>query len=140
MNPLFKLFVKVHVWLYQSSGGRRGSSMRGQRVLLLTTVGNKSGKSRTVPVVPFVDGAQTYVMASLAGAPQHPAWYLNLQKTPQVDVQLGAEKYKARAVTVPEGPDRDAIWKRMTDLMPNFAEYQTKTTRVIPLVRLERQA
>ena len=140
VNPLFKLFVKGHVWLYQSSGGRRGSTMQGRKVLLLTTVGNKSGKSRTVPVVPFFEGTETYVIASLGGAPQHPAWYKNLLANPDVGVQIGADKWRARATSVDEGPERDRLWKAIVEQMPNFGEYQKKTSRVIPVVRLARQA
>jgi deazaflavin-dependent oxidoreductase (nitroreductase family) len=140
VNPLFKLFVQGHVWLYQTSGGRRGSTMGGRKVLLLTTVGNKSGKSRTVPVVPFFDGGETYVIASMGGAPAHPAWYKNLRANPEVGVQLGGEKWRARAVAVDEGPERDRLWKAIVEQMPNFGTYQEKTTRVIPVVRLARQA
>ena len=140
VNPLFKLFVKGHVWLYQSSGGRRGSTMQGRKVLLLTTVGNKSGKSRTVPVVPFFDNGETYVMASMGGAPEHPAWYKNLRAHPEVGVQVGPDKWQARAVTVDEGPERDRLWKGIVAQMPNFGQYQQKTTRLIPVVRLVRQA
>jgi deazaflavin-dependent oxidoreductase (nitroreductase family) len=140
VNPLFKLFVKGHVWLYQSSGGRRGGTMRGRKILLLTTVGNKSGQKRTVPVVPFFDGGETYVIASMGGAPQHPAWYKNLSAKPDVDVQLGAEKWRAHAVALEEGPERDRLWKAIVAEMPNFGEYQGKTTRVIPVVHLVREA
>jgi deazaflavin-dependent oxidoreductase (nitroreductase family) len=140
VNPLFKLIVKGHVWLYESSGGRRGSNMRGRKVLLLTTVGNKSGQMRTVPVVPFFDGSETYVIASMGGAPEHPAWYRNLSANPDVGVQLGSEKWRARAVVVDEGPERDRLWKGITEQMPNFGEYQKKTSRVIPVVRLVKQA
>jgi deazaflavin-dependent oxidoreductase (nitroreductase family) len=140
MNALFKLFVKGHVWLYQSSGGRRGNTMQGRKVLLLTTVGNKSGKPRTVPVVPFFDNGETYVIASMGGAPQHPAWYKNLLAHPEVGVQLGPDKWQARALTVDEGPERDRLWKAVVAQMPNFGQYQEKTTRVIPVVRLVRQA
>ena len=140
MNPLLKLFVKGHVWLYQSSGGRRGSTMQGRKLLLLTTVGNKSGQSRTVPVVPFFDGGETYVMASMGGAPQHPAWYKNLSAKPDVEVQIGADRWKARAEVVPEGAERDRLWKKIAQEMPNFGKYQEKTSRVIPVVRLVKQA
>ena len=140
MNPLFKLFVKGHVWLYQSSGGRRGSTMGGMKILLLTTTGSKSGQPRTVPVVPLFDNGETYVIASMGGAPQHPAWYKNLTAKPEIEVQLGAEKWRARAVVVEEGPERDRLWKAIVEQMPNFGEYQKKTTRVIPVVRLVREA
>jgi deazaflavin-dependent oxidoreductase (nitroreductase family) len=137
VNPLFKLFVKTQVWLYQSSGGRRGSTMRGRKVLLLTTVGRKTGKERTVPVVPFFDDGQTYVIASMGGAPQHPAWYFNLQANPDVGVQLGADKWRARAIPV-EGETRDRLWKSIVQQMPDFGTYQQKTSRVIPVIKLEK--
>jgi deazaflavin-dependent oxidoreductase (nitroreductase family) len=140
VNPLFKLIVKGHVWLYQSTGGRRGSTMQGRKILLITTVGNKSGQARTVPVVPFFDGGETYVIASMGGAPDHPAWYRNLVANPEVGVQVGAETWRARAVPVQEGPERDRLWKGIVEQMPNFGEYQKKTSRVIPVVRLSRQA
>jgi len=113
--------------------------MQGRKVLLLTTVGNKSGKPRTVPVVPFFDGGETYVIASMGGAPQHPAWYKNLRAHPEVDVQLGSEKWRARAVGMEDGPERERLWKSITEQMPNFGKYQEKTSRVIPVVRLVRQ-
>jgi len=137
VNPLFKLFVKVHVWLYQVSGGRRASTMGGRKILLLTTVGKKTGKARTVPVVPFFDGGETYVIASMGGAPQHPAWYLNLKANPDVGVQIGADKWRAKAVPV-EGETRDRLWKGIVEQMPNFGKYQEKTSRVIPVVRIEK--
>lgn len=139
MPLLFKLFVKGHVALYKASGGHLGSKMQGMKVLLLTTTGNKSGKPRTVPVVPFVDGPTTYVMASMGGAPQNPAWYANLHKNPEVTVQMGSDVYRAKAVTLAEGAERDAVWQRIVAALPNFGEYQKKTTRVIPVVRLDRQ-
>jgi len=139
VNPLFKLFVKGHVWLYQSSGGRRGATMGGRKILLLTTTGSKTGKPRTVPVVPFFDGGETYVIASMGGAPEHPAWYKNLRANPEVGVQVGPDQWKARAVVVDEGADRDRLWNKIATEMPNFGEYQKKTTRVIPVVRLARQ-
>lgn len=139
MSPLFKLFVKGHVWLYKSSGGKRGRSIGGMPVLLLTTRGRKSGAQRTVPVVPFIEGGETYVIASMGGQPQHPAWFFNLQANPGVEVQVGSEHWHARAeVLAPE--QRSDIWQRITAAMPNFGAYQKKTSRVIPVVRLVREA
>jgi deazaflavin-dependent oxidoreductase (nitroreductase family) len=138
MNPLFRLFVKGHVWLYQTSGGKRGKTIGGLPVLLLTTRGRKSGAQRTVPVVPFIDGGQTYVIASMGGQPQHPAWFFNLKADPEVEVQIGHERWRARAEILPPEPRAD-IWPRITAAMPNFGEYQKKTSRVIPVVRLARQ-
>ena len=139
MNPLFKAFVKGHVWLYKSSGGRRGASMNGRKLILLTTVGKRSGQPRTVPVVPFIDGKEMYVMASMAGSPTDPAWFNNLVANPDVQVQLGSETWHARAVPL-QGPERDRVWNKVVADMANFGEYQKKTSRVIPVVRLDRQA
>jgi F420H(2)-dependent quinone reductase len=137
MNPIFKLFVKGHIWLYKTTGGKRGTSMAGMPVLLLTTRGRKSGAARTVPVVAFADDGQTYVIASMGGQPQHPAWFFNLEANPDVEVQLGPEHWRSRAEILP--PERRAeIWPRITAKYPNFGEYQKKTSRVIPVVRLPR--
>jgi deazaflavin-dependent oxidoreductase (nitroreductase family) len=137
MNLLARLFVKGHVVLYQSSDGKRGGMMRGMPVLLLTTRGRKSGRERTVPVVPHRDGDTLYVIASMGGAPQNPAWYVNLKANPEVGVQLGANKFRARAQTLEE-PERARIWAQITAAMPNFADYQKRTSRIIPVVRLVR--
>jgi deazaflavin-dependent oxidoreductase (nitroreductase family) len=138
MNPLFKLVVKGHVWLYKASGGKRGASIKGKPLVLLTTRGRKSGEQRTVPVVAFVEGAETYVVASMGGQPQHPAWFFNLEAHPEVDVQLGPQHFRARAEILPNA-QRAEIWPRITASMPQFAGYQRKTTRVIPVVHLVRE-
>ena len=138
MNPLFRLFVKGHVWLYRSSGGKRGAAIGGMPVVLLTTRGRKSGTPRTVPVVQFSENGQSYVIASMGGQPQHPGWFFNLAANPDVEVQVGPERWRARAEVLPQ-EQRAGIWPRITAAMPNFAEYQKKTTRVIPVVRLIRQ-
>ena len=139
MNPLFKLVVKGHVWLYKASGGKRGATIKGMPVLLLTTRGRKSGEQRTVPVVPFIENGNTYVIASMGGQPQHPAWFFNLEADPKVHVQIGPEHWNARAEVLPL-EQRAPIWSRIIAAMPNFGQYQTKTSRVIPVVRLVREA
>jgi len=139
MNPLLKLFVKGHVALYKGSGGRLGTTLGGRKLILLTTVGSKSGKERTVPVVPFFDGGDMFVMASMGGSPTHPAWYTNLRAHPEVQVQFGPEQWRAKAAPV-EGEERNRLWARITAEMPNFGEYQKKTSREIPVVRLVRLA
>src|SRR5271155_5050271 len=97
MPLFFKLFVRTHVLLYQLTGGKLGGTMRGGKVLLLTTTGRKSGQARTVPVAPYLEGDDVYVIASMAGAPENPAWFGNLTAKPEVDVQLGPDKWHARA-------------------------------------------
>ena len=139
MNPLLRLFVKGHVLLYKASGGKHGASISGMPVLLLTTRGRKSGVSRTVPVVRFVDGEQTYVIASMGGQPQHPSWFFNLEANPAVEVQFGPERWRARAEVL-SSDQRARVWSRIIAVMPNFGEYQKKTSRVIPVVRLMRES
>lgn len=135
---LFKIFNAAHVWLYRSSGGKRGARMKGHDIVLLTTKGRKTGAQRTVPVVSFVDGTDRIVIASKAGAPQHPAWFLNLEANPDVTVQLGPDSYRAKAV-IPDRAERDRLYQRAVSEMPAFGNYEKKTDRVIPVVRLVRQ-
>ena len=137
MNPLFKLFTAAHIRLYRATSGRIGSSMMGARILLLTTVGNKSGQPRTVPLMTFAAGGKDYIVASAGGAPGDPAWYKNLKARPEVTVQLGARVFTARAVTAPEA-ERDRIFGGIAARMKNFASYEKKAApRKIPIVRLD---
>ena len=123
--------------MYRSSGGKRGATMAGMPVLLLTTRGRKTGKTRTVPVVSFVEGDQTYVIASMGGQPQNPAWFFNLEVHPEVEVQFGQDHWQARAEVL-SAEERASIWPKITTKFPNFGEYQQKTKRVIPVIRLAR--
>lgn len=134
---VFKLFVRAQSTLYRLSGGKLASTMRGQKIILLTTRGRKTAAKREVPLVPYIEGDSVYVIASMGGAPAHPAWYLNLAANPDVEVQRGSDRYKARAVVLGE-PERTQIWQRLTQQMPGFADYQRKTSRVIPVVKLAR--
>lgn len=136
---LFQIVTAAHVWLYRSSGGRRGARIKGKDIVLLTTKGRKTGADRTVPVVSFVDGTDRIVIASKGGAPEHPAWFLNLEKNPDVTVQLGPEVYRAKAV-VANPAERDRLFRKAVSEMPQFGEYEKKTSRVIPVVRLVRAA
>ena len=138
MNPLFKTFVGTHVALYKISGGRIGGTMFGGKVLLLTTTGNKSGKKRTVPVMYFENDGHRYVVASFGGAPVHPAWYKNMEKHPEVTVQVGRERFDAKSEVV-EGEERARVWQQVVREMPQFEGYKKKIGdggRQIPVVRL----
>lgn len=138
MNIIGRLFIRGHVLLYRFSGGRLGRTMRGHSVVFLTTRGRKTGAKRQVPVMPLTEGDTLYVIASLGGAPHHPAWFHNLRADPNVEVQRGSERWRARAVVLPR-EERDRMWRRVVDAMPGFAAHQTKTERVIPIVQLLRQ-
>ena len=96
--------------------------------LLLTTTGRKSGKQLTMPLIYGVDGKDYVIVASKGGAPEHPAWYLNLQANPQVDLQVADKKCRAVAQTA-TGEERKHLWDMMTKVYPPYPDYQTRTTR-----------
>lgn len=106
---------------------------KGAPVLLLTTTGARSGKARVTPLTYTRDSNRYVVLASKLGAPEHPAWYHN----PVVTVEVGPERFQARASVV-EGSERNRLFDAHATIMPNFAEYQRRTTRVIPVVILDR--
>jgi deazaflavin-dependent oxidoreductase (nitroreductase family) len=132
------LFGEEHVRRYIETDGEEGYIWReGSPILLLTTTGRKSGKEHTMPLIfGEADGSQVLV-ASRGGAPEHPAWYLNLEANPEVGVQVKADTFRARARTT-EGEERERLWKMMNEIWPHYDEYQTKTTRQIPVVVLDR--
>ncbi len=136
---MFKLVSATHVALFRASRGRIGSTMMNNQVLLLTTTGNKSGKPRTVPVMRFDEDGRRFVVASKGGAPEHPAWFKNLQKTPAATVEVPGERYQARAEVL-AGDERARVWKLVVERAPNFAEYEKKAAgkREIPVVELKR--
>lgn len=106
-------------------------------MMLLTTTGAKSGRTLTSPLVYTKDGDRMVIIASKGGAPNNPAWYHNVVANPKVTVEVGTEKFTANA-RVTEGEERDRLFKAQADRMPNFNEYQQKTSRVIPVIVLER--
>lgn len=122
---------------FRANGGKVTGVFERAPLLLLTTTGAKSGRRRTTPVVFTRDGDRLVVIASKGGAPTHPAWYHNLVANPTVTVELPTETFDARA-TVATGAERERLYQAQAALMPNFTEYQEKTTREIPVVVLER--
>ncbi len=107
-------------------------------MVLLTTTGAKSGNPHTTPLVYLQDGDRIVVFASMAGAPTNPAWYHNLVAHPDAKVEVGKDQYAVKA-EVTSGDERNALFRRQAALMPAFAEYETKTTRTIPVVVLRKQ-
>jgi deazaflavin-dependent oxidoreductase (nitroreductase family) len=112
-------------------------SSEGAPLLLLTTTGAKSGKTRVNPMMYLLDGGTVHVFASKAGQPTNPDWYHNLVAHPAVTVEIGTERFDAVARVV-TGQERDRIFARQVELYPGFAEYQEKVSRAIPVVALER--
>jgi deazaflavin-dependent oxidoreductase (nitroreductase family) len=132
------LFGEEHVRRYIETDGEEGYIWReGSTILLLTTTGRKSGKELTMPLIFGEDGGSRVLVASRGGAPEHPGWYLNLEANPEVGVQVKGDTFRARARTA-EGEERERLWKMMNEIWPHYDEYQTKTTRQIPVVVLDR--
>jgi proline iminopeptidase len=131
------LFGPEHVERYIETDGEEGHIWReGSTVLLLTTTGRKTGTQSTTPLIYGMDGDNPVIVASKGGAPEHPGWYRNLTKNPEVEVQIKGERFRARARTA-EGEERDRLWLLLNEIWPHYAEYQTKTEREIPVVVLE---
>jgi deazaflavin-dependent oxidoreductase (nitroreductase family) len=132
------LFGQEHVRRYRETDGEEGYTWReGSKILLLTTAGRNSGNETTTPLIFGLDGDNPVIVASKGGAPDHPGWYKNLSKTPEVGVQIKGETFRARARDA-EGEERDRLWRMMNGEWPHYDEYQEKTDRAIPVVVLER--
>lgn len=123
---------------FRTNGGKVGGPFEGAPLLLLTTTGAKSGKHHTSPVMYLPDGGRLFIFASKAGAPTNPDWYHNLVAHPDATVEVGTETFAVKA-TVTSGEERDRLYAQQAKLYPGFADYQTKTTRKIPVVALERK-
>jgi F420H(2)-dependent quinone reductase len=114
------------------SGSTEGTDMKGKPLILLTTVGAKTGKLRKTPLMRVEHNGEYAIVASLGGAPKHPVWYHNVRKNPRVDLQDGPvnKEYEAREVF---GDEKATWWERAVEAFPDYAEYQTKTDRQIPV-------
>jgi deazaflavin-dependent oxidoreductase (nitroreductase family) len=132
-------FNKSIIEEFRANAGQVGGPFAGAPVVLITTKGAKSGQTRINPLVglPQEDGT-VYIFASKGGAPRNPDWYYNLVAHPEVEVEFGEEHYAATATPI-TGAERDRIYARQKEAMPQFAEYEEKTTRTIPVVALIRQ-
>jgi deazaflavin-dependent oxidoreductase (nitroreductase family) len=117
---------------YMESGGTEGTELQGKPVILLTTIGAKSGKIRKTPLMRVENGGEYAIVASLGGAPKNPVWYHNVKANPRVELQDGTvtKDYEAREVS---GDERATWWERAVAAWPDYANYQTKTDRQIPV-------
>ncbi|MBA4863149.1 nitroreductase family deazaflavin-dependent oxidoreductase [Streptomyces sp. PSKA54] len=132
-------WAREQVELYESSGGTEGTTMRGKPVVVLTTRGARTGKIRKTPLMRVEHDGTYAVVASLGGAPSHPVWYHNIVADPRVELQDGPvrQDMTAREVT---GKEKAVWWERAVEAWPDYAEYQKKTDRVIPVFVLEPAA
>lgn len=136
MQTLLKPIGNFHAWLYRVSGGRFGGQMVGAPVVLLTTRGRKTGQARTIPLLYLKDEDKVIIVASKGGFPVHPAWYLNLQANPQVEVQIGSERKKMRAETA-SAELKAKYWPELVAMYAGYRGYQARTERDIPVVILQ---
>ncbi len=132
-----KEFNKTTIDEFRANGGVVGGQFAGIPLLLLTTTGAKTGLTRVNPLAYMNHGDRHIIIASYAGAPTNPPWYYNLLSNPEVSVEMGSERFTAKADVLDE-PERTELYAKMAGIIPVFSEYQSKTTRVIPVVALTR--
>ena len=129
-------FVSDQVETYERSGGAEGNTMGGKPVIILTTKGAKSGKIRKTPLMRVEHDGRYAVVASKGGAPEHPVWYHNIAANPDVELQDGPDRRDYRAHEA-AGDEKAQWWDRAVEAWPDYAEYQKKTDREIPVFVLE---
>jgi deazaflavin-dependent oxidoreductase (nitroreductase family) len=134
----YRWFTKLHRKCYEITDGRLGAQLAGRPIALLYTVGCKSGQIRSIPLVYYdLDKDGIIVLASNNGSPKPPAWWLNLQKTPEIDVQIGRKKQRLRAEEV-DDQRRLELWPQMVKANALIAGYPAKSGRKIPIILLRR--
>jgi deazaflavin-dependent oxidoreductase (nitroreductase family) len=131
-EPSTSDWARENAELYMASGGTEGTELKGKPVILLTTVGAKTGKLRKTPLMRVEHNGEYAVVASLGGAPKNPVWFHNVVKHPRVELQDGAATgdYEAREVF---GEEKASWWRRAVEVWPDYADYQRKTDRQIPV-------
>jgi len=130
-----KWTTKLHAAVYRATGGRIGGRMVSSPVLLLVTTGRRTGEQRTTPLLYLQDGDDFAIVASNGGAPKHPFWWLNLQANPEAKVEIGGKKFRVRASEA-VWEERRRLWERLVGMYPPYEDYQRRTDRTIPVVRL----
>lgn len=125
-----------HVRVYRETNGEKGYLWNGVPTLLLTTRGRKSGEPRTIAIIYTPHAGSYVIMASKGGSPTHPNWYLNILEAPEVELQIKADRFKARARTA-ESSERELLWAEAVKTWPNYDIYQSRTSRKIPVVVLD---
>jgi deazaflavin-dependent oxidoreductase (nitroreductase family) len=128
-----KLIIKE----FRENAGKVGGPFAGRTLLLLHTIGAKSGEKRINPVAYINDGDRFVIIASKGGAPNNPDWFYNIAANPEVQIEVGTEQLKVMAKITTE-PERTRLYEKMIEMMPGFAEYRLKTKRIIPVILLER--
>jgi deazaflavin-dependent oxidoreductase (nitroreductase family) len=135
-RPVVRIMSRLNTWIYRASGGRiAGRFPGGAPVLLLTTIGRKSGRPQTAPLLYLTDGDRYIVVASLGGMSHNPLWFKNLEANPRVEIEVERRTMPMRARRATEA-EKAALWPRLVAMYPSYADYQARTTRDIPVVIL----
>lgn len=131
------IMSRLNTWVFRATGGRLGNKfLRGAPVCLVTMRGRKTQQVRTVPLIYLEDGRDVVIVASKGGMDDHPLWYLNLKANPDAEVEIGTTRRRVRARTAaPE--EKERLWPRLCAIYPDYADYQARTTRNIPVLILE---
>jgi deazaflavin-dependent oxidoreductase (nitroreductase family) len=137
-EPSPQKWVRDQVEAYECSGGTESTTLRGVPVVVVTSVGARSGKLRKNPVMRVEHGGSYALVASKGGSPEHPTWYHNLVSHPTVELQDGPAR-RDYTVRVADGEERAVWWERAVAVWPDYADYQTKTDRRIPIFLVERR-
>jgi len=135
MSSFAKVRSAIHRLCYQLTGGTIGGGSAAMPILLLTTTGRKTGRPRTTPLLYVTDGENIVVVASNAGRPRHPLWWLNLEKNPEAEVQVRNKKRRVKAVEA-SGEERERLWRLAVGMYPEYEEFQKTANRQIPVVVL----
>ncbi len=135
-NPtLMKVMSVTHLFWYRMTGGVIGGSFGGKPMLLLTTTGRKSGRPRTTPLQYLADGENIVLVASNGGNTWHPAWWRNLERNPEAEVQVRNERRRVKAENA-EGEERERLWRLVVEMYSGYEGYQKTANREIPVVVL----
>jgi F420H(2)-dependent quinone reductase len=131
------IMSRLNTWIFRASGGRLGNKfLRGAPVCLVTMRGRKTQQLRTVPLIYLEDGRDVVIVASKGGMDDHPLWYLNLKANPDAEVEIGTTRSRVRARTA-SAAEKARLWPRLVEIYPDYADYQARTTRDIPVIILE---
>lgn len=136
---LIRIISKIHGYMYSGSGGRIGKKLGNQDIILLTTIGRKSGKKRNVPLAVIRYEDKYLVIGSFGGSPVHPAWFLNIESNPDVQIRLGSKVINARASIIRKlDDDYEKLWGKAVNVYQGFDSYKRATDREIPIIVLTR--
>jgi len=135
-DVVIRWMTAANTWVYRATGGKLGGKfLRGAPVCLVTTVGRKSGQKRTVALIYLQDGERVILVASKGGMEHHPQWYLNMEANPEVEVEIGTTVTPMTARRASD-EEKAAYWPRLLEVYPDYADYQARTKRNIPVMIL----